>query len=154
MPIRDATYADLVPGSKILAAAFKDESLFGAFFHPHQDKYPNDMYLYFLRWLRPAYLNGANQHLIVSYKNDSSGREECVTGIALWLKQDSKAPEPSLYAKAIDKAINAYQYLEEYVYPNRALSLVGRTSFQAWNVSQSIIGRAVGQITGCCCYLE
>lgn len=121
MPIRDATYADLVPGSKILADAFKDEALFGRLLHPHQDKYPNEMYLYFLRWLRPAYLNGENQHLIVSYKADSTGKEECITGIALWLRQDSNAPKPGLYAKAVEKAINGYQYLEAFVYPNRAL---------------------------------
>ena len=40
MSVRNATYEDLLPASKVLAAAFRNEGLFGGLFHPHRNEFP------------------------------------------------------------------------------------------------------------------
>ena len=121
MPIRPAKYHDLDPAAKVLAAAFKDEALFGAVLHPQRDKYPDSMYLYFLRKLRVEYTKGSNgRQMLVSYQASADGQEECVTGIGYWVRMTAK-PETNLYSNAAVKAAEWYNYVESFVYPDRAL---------------------------------
>lgn len=119
MPLRAATYADLLPASKILSAAFFNEDFFGQTVHPHRHEYPDDMYLFFLRNLREDYLGGPNEHLIVTYKADVSGKEECITGFAHWQRKRKSKGVP-LTAKAAVKVVQAYNYAESLIWPNRA----------------------------------
>ena len=122
MPLRRATYADLLPASKLLAVAFKDGTLLGAYLHPYRDKYPDDMYLFFLNCLRLDYCKGPDVHIIVTYKVDSSGKEECITGLADWSRKRGGKSTPNLYNRTLVKAMTSYIYLESFIYPNRALA--------------------------------
>jgi GNAT superfamily N-acetyltransferase len=119
MPIREAAYADLVPASKVLAAAFKDESLHGPWFHPYRREFPDDMYLYFLQKLRLEWAAGTSspdKRIWVSVE-DSSSR---ITGVAVW-ERKRKSPTPPTWSQTLAvRAAAGYNYLESFVYPNRA----------------------------------
>lgn len=120
MSLRPASYADLAPAAKVLAAAFKDESCFGQFMHPYREQYPDGMYLNFLRMLRKDYYHGPDHHVIVTYSSGVDGKEDRVTGVAHWYRRRAGSPKPSLYNQAILKSVEAYNYLETFVYPDRA----------------------------------
>jgi hypothetical protein len=81
MSIRNATYEDLLPASKVLAAAFKNEGLFGGLFHPHRNEFPDDMHLFFLQKLRVdwARTSTPDQRILLAHPPPSrawrSGRE-------------------------------------------------------------------------------
>ena len=119
MRVREAAYADLLPASKLLADAFRDESFLGQYVHPYRDKYPEDMYLFFLNWLRPAYAKGGDDRIIVTTKTDDNGNE-IVTGVAHWQRKRAKKPPLGLYELVKVKAMESYIYMESLVYPNRA----------------------------------
>lgn len=117
--IRPPTYADLVPAAKCLAAAFKDEPLHAEVMHPNRNKYPDDMYLFFLYNLRIQYVSGPDVRMFVSTTTDEKGHE-VVTGLSHWRRVRAK-PRQSLYTAAMVKAVETYNYLESFVYPNRAI---------------------------------
>ena len=122
MPHRPAVYADLLPASKLLAAAFHDDYLFGEFIHPHRNEYPDDAYLYYLRWLRETYYSEPGEYLIVTYSTIAeTSKEDHITGIAHWIRNYSKPPRASLISQAVVKAISVYNAAEDYIYPNRAI---------------------------------
>lgn len=119
MPLREATYSDLLPASKVLAAAFKDEHLFGKFFHPHRHEYPDDMYLFFLRKLRLDWASGPPDcRIVLSYTEE--GGSTHITGVAVWERKRA-VPRPSTWtAAATVRAVSSYNYLESLIYPDRA----------------------------------
>ncbi|CAK1360884.1 unnamed protein product [Cercospora beticola] len=127
MPIRAATYSDLLPASKCLARAFKDEPLFGQYIHPYRDQHPEDMYLHFLHKLRNVWASqDLDQYLLVSYSTASSGQpsnspsRETITGIAHWTRMREHQPQDTLYQTLSKSAMSTYNYLESFLYPNRA----------------------------------
>ncbi|KAK3719681.1 hypothetical protein LTR37_004218 [Vermiconidia calcicola] len=120
MAIREATWEDILPASKLLAKAFKDEPAFGDYIHPYRDEYPDDPYLFFLRFLRVEYYRRPDHVMIVSYTADESGKEERITGLAYWIRKRAVEIKPSLYNRAMIKAMESYNYLESFAYPNRA----------------------------------
>lgn len=138
MPIRPATWSDLLPASKIMAAAFKDNDLFDKYMHPKLAQYPDDFYLYFLRSLRIGYVSGPNDKILVSYKTDAAGREQALTGVAHWLRMSSQpgstaAAPPSLWTSLQLAAVRQYNALEALFYPDRAadssrLDVLARTA--------------------------
>lgn len=130
MSLREATYADLVPASKVLAAAFKDEPLFGVFFHPHRADYPEDMSLYFLRKLRIDWATGPPDcRIVLSYDATAkSTTEQRITGVAVWERKRAVSQPSTWAAAAAVKAISSYNYLESLVYPNRAAADAERLS--------------------------
>ncbi|KAF7192956.1 hypothetical protein HII31_05687 [Pseudocercospora fuligena] len=143
MSIRFANYADLVPASKCLAAAFKDEHMykslqqqnhrnttnknrFGIYMHPHRHSYPEDMYLQFLKMVRNAYFSGPDSYVLVSYDDT-----ETITGLAHWRRLRSNPPTPTWSRTFIKTCVNWYNYFESFIYPNRAsepshLSILGQ----------------------------
>ena len=121
MPLREATWGDLLPASKFLAAAFRGDSLFTECIHPYIDKYPDDMYLFFLRELRLDFYAGPDHHLVVTYKVDEDGSETCITGLAHWIRKRPDHPSLGLYNQTMAKAIGAFNYLESFIWPNRAM---------------------------------
>lgn len=116
MPHREATWADLVPASKALAAGFENSELFGKYIHPYKDKYPNDMYLHFLRELRADYVAGPDHKVVVTY--DATTNK--ITGCAGWIRKRATKPNPGIYYSVLSQAVSAYNYLESFIYPNRA----------------------------------
>ncbi|EGP84152.1 unnamed protein product [Zymoseptoria tritici ST99CH_1A5] len=119
MPIRPATYADLVPAAKVLAKAFFNEPLYGQYMHPHREQYPDDVYLTFLHKLRLAWLGSMDQ-VLVSYKsNPEDTSKEIITGCAHWNRISSSSGDGWLTTAKI-AAMKTYSYLESFAYPNRA----------------------------------
>lgn len=121
MSIREATYADLLPASKILAAAFQDEPLFGGEFHPYRKEYPDDMHLFFLQKLRLDWARGnsPNLHILLSHPPSDSSH---ITGVAIWLRKRS-TPQPDSWSAALtNTAMRATNAAEAQLYPNRAAS--------------------------------
>lgn len=86
--------------------------------HPYRQQYPDDMYLHFLRTLRLAHASGPDTHLLVSYKLDPNGNE-LITGIAQWTRFRTHPPS-SMYTNMAKFAMEWYNYLESFIYPNRA----------------------------------
>jgi GNAT superfamily N-acetyltransferase len=119
MSIRLATYDDLLPASKAMAAAFEDNDLFDYYMHPKRKDYPEDFYLYFLRQLRIAYVSGPRDKILVAYKPGENGEGEIITGVAHWIRMTAN-PSKSLYTLASIRLMHAYNYLESLAYPNRA----------------------------------
>ncbi|EMC96734.1 hypothetical protein BAUCODRAFT_487916 [Baudoinia panamericana UAMH 10762] len=119
MPVREAVNNELLPVSHMLARAFIDRPKLGEFLHPYRDKYPNDMYLYFLRKLREAYARGPVDNLIlVSFEDDEKGT---ITGTALWHRKRSKPVPRTLTTAAYTRATDYYNYVESFLWPNRAI---------------------------------
>lgn len=140
MHTRLATWSDLLPASKILAEAFHNDYLFGDFVHPYRDKFPNDVYLYWLRFLREVYYTEPGEYLVVSYKaNDNNynnndnpelenqqqqnqNQNQKITGIAHWIRNHSTPPPTPWLSHLALKATESYNKLEDLYRPNRALS--------------------------------
>lgn len=119
MPHREATWQDLLPASKVLAAGFKDSELFGQYMHPHRDQYSEDMYLTFLHVLRTDYYGGPDHRIIVTY-SDLPNETGQVTGCAHWIRKRATKRSPGLYNALLSQAMTGYNYAESLLYPNRA----------------------------------
>lgn len=101
MPVRLATFADLEPIARVLAAAFYNEEL-NAYFYPHRDKYPED---YVHSWYQTVLEKwcGYDNVWIVSYDVDNSdsvsGKDRNasarhkITGAAEWVRVGRKQGE-------------------------------------------------------------
>ncbi|QIX02420.1 hypothetical protein AMS68_007937 [Peltaster fructicola] len=118
MPTRLATFWDLVPSARILAAAFRDEPLMGPIIHPRREQYPNDMHLFFLRMLRMAFYSGPDHVHLVAY-DDEVGHQS-ITGYAHWVRKRSAPRKQTFYQRLMSKTMSIYNYLESWVMPNRA----------------------------------
>ncbi|KAK5174356.1 uncharacterized protein LTR77_001436 [Saxophila tyrrhenica] len=121
MPLRPAVPADLLPASKVLAAAFHNDYLFGEYIHPHRNQFPEDAYLYYLRFMREAYWTEPGEHLIVSYSLDPSTGNEEITGLAHWIRNYSDPLKASWTSQAMVKIVGTYNTVENYIWPNRAI---------------------------------
>lgn len=125
MPIRQATWPDLLPASKLLAKAFHDDYLFGTFAHPRRNEFPDDVYLYWLRFLREAFVTIPGEYLVVSYcqaESDARGvPAETITGIAHWIRNYSEPPPTSWSSTLALKAMESYNKFEDLIWKNRAI---------------------------------
>ena len=88
--------------------------------HPYLDRFPYDMYLHFLRDLRIAYVSGPDHHLFVSYAIDDRTGQERLTGLAHWRRNRLLPPSASRTTAVQIRAMEWYNYVESFVYPNRA----------------------------------
>lgn len=120
MPPRKVTYADILPASKLLAKAFETEELFGEYIHVNRAQYPDDLYLWFLWQLRTDYFRGPDNVMLLTYQADADGKEECITGFAQWIRKRAHPPKLSWYNQAMLKAVEAYNYSESLICPDRA----------------------------------
>lgn len=121
MPLRPATFADLLPASKAMAAAFKDEELFGGVLHPHRQQYPDDMYLFFLRLLRVMYYSSPDNYIILyTTTHPQTGEKDAIAGAALWTRKRAVKQKPTLPNQAMATAMESYNAAEALIYPNRA----------------------------------
>jgi len=134
MSLREATYADLVLASKVLAAAFKGEGLHGPFFHPYQEQYPDEMYLYFLQKLRLDWVAGPpDRRIILAIEGPAEqSSAQTIAGVSIWERKRAEPRAHTLIKDANMKAMEWYNYLESFIYPNRAaepnnLTLLQRT---------------------------
>jgi GNAT superfamily N-acetyltransferase len=119
MSIRNATYEDLLPASKVLAAAFKNEGLFGGLFHPHRNEFPDDMHLFFLQKLRVdwARTSTPDQRILLAHPPQDPST---IAGVAIWQrKRATPVPDPEDVAAKVKEmeAINAAEAVSQ---PNRA----------------------------------
>ncbi|KAK6392319.1 hypothetical protein LTR65_003775 [Meristemomyces frigidus] len=89
MQIRPAQRADLVAASKVCAAAFFDETLFGDIIHPFRHEYPEDTYLYWLKYFRVA-VGQADNHFFVATAPEANGSSETVVALAHWVRKRAK----------------------------------------------------------------
>lgn len=121
MPIRPATFADLLPAAQVYAKAFFDEELFGQRIHPHRSAFPGDVYLFFLRQLRTDFFDPRTT-VLLSYAKDAP---DIVTGVAVWMRKgpggDRIAATQSWAAWITGRfIIPAYNWLGSLVWPDRA----------------------------------
>lgn len=119
MAVREATYADLLPASKILATAFHDEALFGGHFHPHRAKYPDDVYLFFLAKLRIDWAHSASPNLRIVLSHPPSN-PALITGVGIWLRKRATPVSDSWATAATEQAMRAVNTAEAMVCLNRA----------------------------------
>lgn len=121
MPTRRATWADLLPASRVLAEAFHDDHMFGRFVHPRQDEFPEDVHLYWLRFLREIYYTEPGEHLVIGHSDESPGHSAAVTGIAHWIRNYSNTPPASWTSRFMLPIIENYNKVEDLVWRNRAI---------------------------------
>ncbi|KAK3645909.1 hypothetical protein LTR56_008787 [Elasticomyces elasticus] len=120
MPIRSMTYVNISPIARLLAAAFKETAITGQFCHPYREQYPEGMYLLFLRHLREEYMKMSPENvLLVSYA--IINKKETVTGFAHWYRKRPIPLTRSWPNYLAIKAVEAYNYLESFISPNRAI---------------------------------
>lgn len=119
MAVRTATYEDLLPASKILAAAFKDEALFGGHFHPRRAEFPDDMHLFFLQKLRIDWARTSSPDLrvLLSYPPEDP---TSITGVAIWLRKRATPAADSEAVATKVKEMEAVNAAEATSSPNRA----------------------------------
>ncbi|KAK6429328.1 hypothetical protein LTR95_014525 [Oleoguttula sp. CCFEE 5521] len=122
MPFREATYADILPASHILARAFKDDGFMGRYLHPHLDKYPCDLQKRYVRSLRAQWASmSSEEKLFVSYKPTPDGMgEECLTGVAGWTRRRAVAKPAGWSTYAWKTAVSYVNMVDEYFNPDRA----------------------------------
>lgn len=120
MPLRIATWTDLLAASHAAAGAFFEESLFGPVIHPHRHTYPNDVYLFFLRYFRQTFFS-ATDIILVSYPSDSPST---VTGVGVWTRKGAGgvrlAKQQGWAMWIAGKLFKGVNKLHEWLYPNRA----------------------------------
>jgi GNAT superfamily N-acetyltransferase len=119
MSVRKATYEDLLPASKVLAAAFKDEALFGGLFHPRRAEYPDDMHLFFLKKLRIdwARTGSPDMHIVLSHPPEDPAT---IVGVAIWNRKRATPLPDSETIAAVVKEMEATNAVEAESQPNRA----------------------------------
>ena len=121
MPVRPATFADLLPAAHVCARAFFDEDLFGVRIHPKRSSFPGDVYLFFLRELRKNFFDGRMTIMVSCAKEDQA----TVTGVAVWQRKGTggdrlAASQPWAAWFTGRFLIPAYNWLESLIWPNRA----------------------------------
>lgn len=119
MPIRPATFSDLVPTARILAAAFHDDELLGVIIHPWRTQYPNDMYLFFIQAMRQTFYAGPDHVHLVAY--DKENGKQRLTGYAHWIRKRSEPRKQTLYQTFMTGIMSIYNYVESWLKPNRAI---------------------------------
>ena len=119
MSVRDATYEDLLPASKVLAAAFRDERLFGGLFHPRREEFPDDMYLFFLQKLRVdwARTSSPDMRILLAHPPQDPA---AIAGVAIWTRKRATPVADSEEVAAKVKEMEAFNAAEALSQPNRA----------------------------------
>lgn len=81
--VRYARYGELPLIAQLYVETFWNDGLVGRLIHPHREKYPRDMHLF---WLRQARVNfwDPRIHWIVAVQPDSAGGSDKIAGAALW----------------------------------------------------------------------
>ncbi|KAF1731210.1 hypothetical protein CRV24_009289 [Beauveria bassiana] len=128
--IRDAHYAELPEMARLMAAAFRDDNLFGAHIHPHRGQHPDDMHLYWLRRLRVNFWDWRYVFLVAVRQTDdpssssATGPEELIVGVALWTRLGDGGRALELWPfdpRNLMKPLSATAMaLHAYLWPNRA----------------------------------
>jgi len=120
MPLRIATWTDLLAASHAASGAFFEESLFGPVIHPHRHTYPNDVYLFFLRYFRQTFFS-ATDTIIVTYPSHSPST---VTGVGVWTRKGAGgvrlAKQQGWTMWLTGKLFVGVNRLHAWLYPNRA----------------------------------
>lgn len=127
MPIRPATWADLPLAATVLASAFEDEALFGDIMHPHRQKYPNDMRLWFLQQLRKDFFDPCSV-ILVSYPATTMATttRTMITGCCVWTRKGETGPaalraQQSWASWLMQRiVVPALNWADALVRPNRA----------------------------------
>lgn len=83
--IREARYFELPRISQVLAQAFWDDNLNGDLIHPHRNKFPADVELYWLRRCRVNYWDYTWRWLVAVSRDEKTGTE-AIVGIAEWAR--------------------------------------------------------------------
>ncbi|KAM3458802.1 hypothetical protein NHJ6243_007252 [Beauveria neobassiana] len=134
--VRDARYAELPEMARLMAAAFRDDNLFGAHIHPHRGQHPDDMHLYWLRRLRVNFWDWRYVFLVAVRRTDdpysssssssssATGPEELIVGVALWTRLGDGGRALELWPfdpRNLMKPLSATAMaLHAYLWPNRA----------------------------------
>ncbi|KAM3488086.1 hypothetical protein MY3957_008615 [Beauveria namnaoensis] len=129
--IRDARYAELPEMARLMAAAFREDNLFGAHIHPHRGQHPDDMHLYWLRRLRVNFWDWRYVFLVAVRRTDdpsssssATGPEELIVGVALWTRLGDGGRALELWPfdpRNLMKPLSATAMaLHAYLWPNRA----------------------------------
>ncbi|KAM0722216.1 hypothetical protein Q7P37_001657 [Cladosporium fusiforme] len=121
MPVRLATWSDLPQAATVLAAAFKDDDIFGRFVHPRREEYPADMYLYWLRFLREAHVTEPGEYLVISHGVGLESGQDAITGVAHWIRNYDDPPPTGWLSQMSLKAVETYNKAENLVWRNRAI---------------------------------
>ena len=126
MSVRDATYEDLLPASKILAAAFKDEGLFGGLFHPHRKVFPDDMHLFFLAKLRIDWTRTSSPDTLILLAHPPQD-PSALAGVAIWNRKRATPVPDSEEVAAKVKEMESLNAAEALSQPNRAADTTHHT---------------------------
>jgi GNAT superfamily N-acetyltransferase len=119
MSVRNATYEDLLPASKVLAAAFRNEGLFGGLFHPRREEFPEDMHLFFLQKLRLdwARTSSPDTRILLAHPPHDPA---AIAGVAIWTRKRATPVPDSKEITAKVKEMEAINAAEAIAQPNRA----------------------------------
>lgn len=100
--------------------SLRDDETFGPLIHPHRDKYPQDMHLYWLRHILRAWQFPHNHFFVSTVQEDGV---EKIVGWALWVRKGSdqheieaNASEPVIELPANRAADPAYEEVLEEAY--------------------------------------
>ena len=140
MPIREATWTDLLPASNLAAAAFFDDPFSGVFLRPYRHKYPHDSYLTTLRKLRQAYFTPTSK-ILISYTDESAlgsnHGPSLVTGVALWTQagESSKAllASQSWLGWLAMRCMSLVNILHSRIYQDRSIE---KSKFALFEISE------------------
>jgi len=119
MSVREATYEDLLPASKVLAAAFKDECLFGGLFHPHRADFPDDMHLFFLQKLRVDWARTSTPDLHIALAHPPQD-PSAIAGVGIWMRKRATPTPDSAAVAAKVQEMELLNAAEAETKPNRA----------------------------------
>jgi hypothetical protein len=81
--VRPTHYSELPLIAQLYTETFWNDGLVGTLVHPHREKYPQDMPLFWLREARVTFQD-PRIHWIVAIQPDSSGGPDKIAGAALW----------------------------------------------------------------------
>jgi GNAT superfamily N-acetyltransferase len=119
MSVREATYEDLLPASKILAAAFRNERLFGGLFHPYREQFPDDMHLFFLQKLRVDWARTSTPDMRIVLASPPQ-EPASIAGVAIWQRKRATPTPDSEDVAAKVREMEALNAAEAESQPNRA----------------------------------
>ncbi|KAG9529167.1 hypothetical protein KCU93_g3731, partial [Aureobasidium melanogenum] len=136
MPVHPATWADLKPGARIAALAFREDEFLGAALHPHRAKHPKGFERFFLHDLYIDYFV-ARTRILVSLPNN---QPDTITGMAVWsrLGDGGRHMETSqswlhwLMSRCI---ISIYVTIDSLIRPNRAADSAAWTDMEDSDLS-------------------
>ncbi|KAF2502797.1 hypothetical protein BU16DRAFT_19241 [Lophium mytilinum] len=118
--IRSARLKDQHVMAYVCGKAFFNEDLFGRVMHPHRDKYPDDVNLFWLRHLREKWWDWNNEILVATVSDD--GGMEKVVGVAIWKREGSGSKKLSWASpyRILPYLARLYNAVHTFFYPNRA----------------------------------